>query len=430
MIYLGKNDLSMTRVTNDAAQHAPLESEQHAREVFDELREYVGFTDVDAAHLQRLAPLVEPYLPDVSRAFYEALLNHPGARAVLTEGAQQAQRLRGKLEDWLRSIFSGPYDAGYVQQRYQIGRVHVAIKLPQHYMFAAMEVIRQELKKAVASECAEACEAAQESLNKILALDLAVILESYQGNYAENVRQRERSVVQERLTQAEHLAQIGQLAASLAHEIKNPLAGISGAIQVIRDTLPTDAPHRPILGEVLRQINRLDQTVKDLLVYARPMPPRFNRCHLDRLIERVMTLLAREPEMQRVRFEHEIDPRPLPTIEADGNQIEQLAMNLILNAAHASPDDSLVSVRTKPNPKGVLLEIEDRGQGMDQETARHALDPFFTTKSKGTGLGLPICRRIAESHGGTLTIHTETNHGTTVSVQLPYRQDATEPSSA
>ena len=105
-------------------------------------------------------------------------------------------------------------------------------------------------------------------------LDLAVMLESYQESYAEQVRRSERSAVEEKLTRAEHLAEIGQLAASLAHEIKNPLAGISGAIQVFRDTMPHNNPHRPILTEILGQINRLDATVKDLLLYARPLPPK------------------------------------------------------------------------------------------------------------------------------------------------------------
>ena len=240
----------------------------------------------------------------------------------------------------------------------------------------------------------------------------------------EQVRANERNAVHARLTQTEHLARIGRLAASLAHEIKNPLAGISGAIQVIRDAMEPEAPHRPILAEILRQINRLDQTVKDLLVYGRPVPPRFGPCNLDRVIERLMTILKREPEMQRVRFEHQNDHRPLPAIEADENQIEQLLMNLVLNAANASEDGGLVTLKTKPTATGVQLVIEDHGHGMTEETARRALEPFFTTKSRGTGLGLPICRRIIEMHGGSLTIHSTIAEGTTVALQLALQQPA------
>jgi len=390
--------------------------------ILTELKRYVGFDAQDAAHLQELAHVVEKHLPAVVDRFYSEILRHPGTREVLKEGPQQVQRLRGSLQQWLRALFSGTYDTAYAEQRARIGRVHVRVRLPQHYMFAAMEIIRQELHRIIAD--AELPDASEKlaSLQKLLAIETALMLESYKDSFAERVRESERSAVQERLTQAEHLAQIGQLAASLAHEIKNPLAGISGAVQVIRDATEPDAPHRPILAEILRQINRLDQTVKDLLVYARPVAPRFDRCNLSRVAERLMTVLKREPAMQRVRFEHHTDHRPLPSIEADENQIEQLLMNLVLNAAHASENDGRVTLTTRPTSDGVQLEVEDHGHGMDESTCQRALEPFFTTKSRGTGLGLPICRRIAESHNGTLTIHSAVGEGTRVCVILPHLQ--------
>ncbi|MFQ5807748.1 MAG: protoglobin domain-containing protein, partial [Phycisphaerae bacterium] len=378
----------------------------------------------DAANLRSLAGQLEPNLPAIVDRFYREILRHPGARKVLTEGPAQVERLRGTLTTWLRSLFSGTYDAAYLQQRATIGRLHVRIGLPQRYVFAAMEVIRQELKRVILELDVPQADSKLESVQKLLALESASMGEAYQGAFVEQVRETERSAVQERLTQAEHLAQIGQLAASLAHEIKNPLAGISGAIQVIRDAMEANAPHRPILAEVLRQINRLDQTVKDLLVYARPVPPRFDRCNLGRVVERLMTVLKSEPAIQRVRFEHRSDHRPLPSIEADENQIEQLLMNLVLNAAHASEDGGLVTLTTQPTATGVQLEVEDHGHGMDEETCRRALEPFFTTKSRGTGLGLPICRRIVETHGGTLSIRSIVGKGTKVHVQLPHGQPA------
>jgi two-component system sensor histidine kinase HydH len=392
--------------------------------VFAELKRYIGFDAQDAAHLRTLARVVEKHLPAIVDRFHDEIQRHPGTREALNDGPQQVERLRGSLTAWLWSLFSGTYDAAYVQQRTRIGQVHVRVGLPQHYMFGALELIRQELHRVIRDADVAEADAKLESLDKLLALETATMLESYKDTFAERVRESERSAVQERLTQAEHLAKIGQLAASLAHEIKNPLAGISGAVQVIRDATEPDAPHRPILAEILRQINRLDQTVKDLLVYARPAPPRFDRCNLSRVVERLMTVLKREPAMQRVRFEHRTDHRPLPSIEADENKIEQLLMNLVLNAAHASENDGLVTLTTRLTSKGVQLEIEDRGHGMDEQTCQRALEPFFTTKSRGTGLGLPICRRIAESHSGTLTIHSAAGQGTRVCVLLPHLQPA------
>jgi len=256
------------------------------------------------------------------------------------------------------------------------------------------------------------------SLHKLLTLDIVQMIESYQRTYSEEVRQVEREIMQERLTEAEHLAQIGQLAASLAHEIKNPLAGISGAIQVIRDAMDRKDAHRPILDEVLRQVARLDGTVKDLLVYARPKPPRFRKCQLDTLLARALPILREQPEMQRVRFEH-VNSQPLPAIDADENQLEQLLTNLLLNAAHSSPDNGLVRLTTMAFPDGVRLTVEDRGHGMDEEVRRRALEPFFTRKARGTGLGLPICRKIVETHGGEISIQSEVGRGTVVQVDLP-----------
>lgn len=393
-----------------------------AEAIFAELKRYVGFDARDADNLRSLARLIEEHLPAVVDRFYPEILQQPGTRDVLTQGPEQVERLRDTLTNWLRTLFGGTYDTAYLQQRLQIGAAHVRIGLPQHYVFAAMDVIRQELKRAILQLDIPDPDSKIDSVQKLLAIESALMAESYRDAFVEWVRASERSAVQEQLTQAEHLAQIGQLAASLAHEIKNPLAGISGAIQVIRDAMEPDAPHRPILAEVLRQINRLDQTVKDLLVYARPLPPRFDRCNLSRVIERLATVFRREPAMQRVRFEHRDDHRPLPSIEADENQIEQLLMNLVLNAADASEDDGLVTLKTTPIPMGVQLEVEDHGHGMDEETCQRALEPFFTTKSKGTGLGLPICRRIVEAHGGTLSIHSVVGRETTVRVRLPLRQ--------
>ena len=386
------------------------------------MRRYLAFDARDEARLRTLAGPLDAHIDPIVDRFYERLLADPGTRAVFTGGQQQVERLRKKLSDWLRSLFTGPYDAAYIRQRVEIGRTHVRVGLPQRFVFAAMEVLRQELRQAVRSAGVRQAAAKVRALEKLLAIETALLVESYQGTFVEQVRASERSAVQERLTQAEHLARIGQLAASLAHEIKNPLAGISGAIQVIRDARPPDDPHRPILAEILWQINRLDRTVKDLLVYARPLPPRFEACQLNRVVERLMSMLQRQPALQRVRLEQRTDHRPLPAIEADESQLEQLLTNLVLNAADASDDGGLVTVTTRPTAGGVRLEVHDYGHGMDEETCRRALEPFFTTKSRGTGLGLPICQRIVDAHHGTLSIRSIVGKETVVLVELPLRQ--------
>ena len=384
---------------------------------FKDMKNYIAFGTRDAANLRALAPHVRPHLPAIVARFFREVQRHPRTRGVLRGGPEQVQRLEKALTEWLESLFCGEYDAEYCRQHAQIGRVHARVGLPQHFMFTAMEVVWQELSQAVRQADLPDADAKLRALHKLLTLETGIMLESYWESRAAEIRQFERNAVRERLTQAEQLAQIGHLAASLAHEIKNPLAGISGAIQVIRDGMDLEDQWRPILEEVLRQTNRLDGTVKDLLVYARPKPPRFQRCKLNHLIERVLTVLRREPDLQRVRVDY-INSQQLP-LYGDEAQIEQLVMNLLHNAAHASPDGGLVRVLTTSNSDGLRLVVEDQGQGMDQETCQRAFEPFFTTKARGTGLGLPICRKIVDAHGGTISIRSAVGQGATVTVRLP-----------
>ncbi len=393
---------------------------------FEEMKQYLGFGEADAANLAALADLVVPQLPRVVARFYQEVNAHPETRAVLSGGPAQAEALRRKLSEWLRGLFSGRYDAEYCRERAQVGRTHVRVGLPQHYMFAAMEVIWQELRAIIAGLPGCDQEAKLAALHKLLTIETGLMLESYRESYTAQVRQVERDAMWARLREAEQLAQIGQLAASLAHEIKNPLAGISGAIQVIRANLKQTDPHWPVLGEVLRQINRLDRSVKDLLVFARPKPPQYQWCDLPRAIERVLDLLRKEPEFERIRFEYSL-PRDLPPIAADEHQLEQLLMNLLLNAAQASAPGGLVRLSVAARDGGVRIVVQDRGCGMSADVLRRTFEPFFTTKARGTGLGLPICRKIVEAHGGKIAIASEPGAGTEVAVDLlqhPPRADA------
>ncbi len=391
----------------------------------DDLARYVGLTEADSALLRDRLPDLEPFLPRVVDRFYAEILRHAGARRILAGGEAQLARLRAHLYQWLHSLLSGPMDAAYLQQRFTIGQVHVRVGLPQQYMVAAMHVVRHEFDLILTEAGLDETEPLRQAIQKVLSIDLATMLESYKNSYAERVRELERSAIEDRFSRVEQLALIGQLAASLAHEIKNPLAGISGAIQVIRDDLPVEHGHRPILEEILRQIGRLDGTIKDLLNYARPQPARFKLCRLHDIITRVATLLRREPAVSRVRAEY-ADCSAIAPLYADEHQIEQLLINLLLNAAHASRPGSPVIVRASADEHELHLIVEDHGHGMDEDTRRQAFKAFFTTKARGTGLGLPICQRIADAHGGTISLHSEPGTGTTVEVKLPRRRPPEE----
>lgn len=308
-----------------------------SQSAFDEIRLSIGFSEQDAANVRFLAYYTAPGIPEIAHRLREQLLKDEEARALFARGERDVSRLDGLLSTWLRELFEVRYDEAYWDRRRRIGDANARIGLPQHHVFAAMELTWEDLERRIHGLGIPDARDKLRSLHKLLMLELAVMLESYTESYSEQVRRTERRAVEEKLTRAEHLAEIGQLAASLAHEIKNPLAGISGAIQIIRGAMTPNDAHHSVLSEILGQINRLDATVKDLLQYARPTPPKATEVTLDKVVERVLTVLREEPALQRVK----IQCNPVRTdtvVNADDAQIEQLLINLILNAAHASAD--------------------------------------------------------------------------------------------
>lgn len=387
-------------------------------ESLDELKAFIGLSRADAANVRALAASAKPLIPAVIRRFYEMILRTPDARMVLRGGGEQLGRLQQTLIDWLTEVFEGRYDATYFEARLRIGVVHVQVGLSQKFMPLAMEVIWQELVLGLRAKPIDGLDEKLASLHKVLTLDLTVMLESYKDSYSKQVRELEHRAVEAKLSRAEHLAEIGQLAASLAHEIKNPLAGISGAIQVIGDSLGSDSPYRAVVGNILGQISRMDATVKDLLLYARPTPPSPRICHPEELVARILRMLNEEPALRTVSVEF-IRSDKLATIYADEGQIEQLLVNLILNAAHASEDAGVIRVEATRLGDRTVLTVKDNGSGMPSEVKRRALEPFYTTKAKGTGLGLAICRRISESNNGTIKLESQPGKGTSVTVTLP-----------
>ncbi|HNQ24907.1 MAG TPA: protoglobin domain-containing protein [Phycisphaerae bacterium] len=399
-----------------------------AEPVFEEMKSYIGFDRADGDNLRSLAPFVEPFFTPVVDCFYRELLRHPKTRAVFTGGDAQIARQRRFLREWLHGLFAGRYDDAYFRERLAIGKAHLNVGLQQQYMITGMELLWRELERRLRATALPEVNAKLVSLHKLLMLELGIMLHSYQESYAERVREMERSAVEEKLTRAEHLAQIGQLAASLAHEIKNPLAGISGAIQIIREAMPEEDPHRAIIAEILGQIRRLDEAVKDLLVYARPNPPKLRPVDLNDVVRAVLTVLREEPELHRVHVVRDGAPGAVP-VEADRSQLEQLVINLLINAAQASPDGGIVRVTVSGDAQYGQLRVEDAGEGMSSDVLERAFEPFFTTKAKGTGLGLAICRRIVETHGGGIELQSRPGEGTTAVVTLPLTR-ATAPVAA
>ena len=218
---------------------------------------------------------------------------------------------------------------------------------------------------------------------------------------------------------AAQLATVGELAASLAHEIKNPLAGIKGAVQVLLDQAGPMDPHREIFEAILQQTDRLGHTLRELLDFARPMPPRFEAAGLNEIVERVAGLVGKDPAAGRAAIIKDL-AGDLPPVRLDEAQIGQVLINIILNAVQVMPAGGQVTVRTRrEDPGHVAVEVADTGPGIPPDVLPRIFKPFFTTKHKGSGLGLAICDRIVRDHGGSIEVANGEGRGATFCVRLP-----------
>lgn len=222
--------------------------------------------------------------------------------------------------------------------------------------------------------------------------------------------------MQEQLEENRRLAELGELGASMAHEIRNPLAGISGALQVLRDGLgPTDE-RRAIIEETLAQIMRVENTVRRLLDYSKPWHPSKQAGDIRAFVKKCCEDLARRSLPDGCVCEVE-DGKPLGAL-FDPELLEQVLENAICNAVQAMPGGGRIRVTFSEAAREVSVRVSDEGPGLAEEALPKVFDPFFTTKARGAGLGLSVCRRIIEAHGGHIKM-ANTGNGAEVVFSLP-----------
>src|SRR4051794_22874419 len=364
---------------------------------FESLKQYVGFTESSSAALRELYPLAQPSFVRIVDDFYATIEAHPGARAAITGGPAQIERLKQTLIQWLDVMLLGPHDETYYQLRARIGRVHVRIELPQGFMFTAMNRIRVRLLDVLRQRLVgdrAALQEASTALHQILDLELAIMLETY----------REDLVVKNR--SAERLATIGQFAAGIGHELRNPLGVIESSLFLLRQHLGQEVASLPQVAKHLDRIGgevlRANKTIQDLLDLARNRPPRRLPTGLRQLVESA-TANALLPSMVRVTVAAVPDDL---AIHVDPDQIQQVLVNLFMNAAQAMPEGGRIEVAAEalPSTAAASIRVHDDGPGIPAEVRHRIFEALFTTKAKGSGLGLALCRRIVEAHGGTIQL--------------------------
>ena len=226
----------------------------------------------------------------------------------------------------------------------------------------------------------------------------------------------------QQLERADRLASIGEMAAGIAHEIKNPLAGISAAVAIIKDDLIAADPRYEILEEVLQQVQRLDKTVNDLLFFGKPTVPELSCIDINEVITKTFKFASQHRGLLNIEKRLELAP-DLPTVYADSKQMQQVFLNIILNAFQAMANGGTLTITTCLSPRQdrtfVRIDVADTGSGIPPQILEKIFTPFFTTKAQGTGLGLPICCKLVDLHNGEIKVASDDRNGTVFTIELP-----------
>jgi len=380
----------------------------------DELKRYVGFGEEDERLLRELHDAASAgEVVAIADHFYDVLQQHESARAVITDGAAQIARLKGTLVEWLVSGLTGPHDEAYYERRSRIGRRHVAIGLPQQYMFTAMNVMRRDLHQLVEAHLTAERAAARDAVDRLLDMELAIMLRHYQ------LEAEERLVRRERMSQAEKLTAVRTLSAGLAHEVRNPLNAAKLQLELLERRLRRSEGDQRLLdaAELVRQeIGRLSKLLDEFLAFARPADLAPTPTDLMALARHVVELERPGAEVHRVTLTLRGADGPTEAT-VDGPKIHQVLQNLLRNAIEASPPGGVVDVLIEPIDGGVALRVRDQGAGIPPEVLARIYEPFFSTKESGTGMGMAIVHSLVSLHGGE--IHVRANGGTEFSVHLP-----------
>ncbi|MBI5509067.1 MAG: HAMP domain-containing protein [Deltaproteobacteria bacterium] len=232
-----------------------------------------------------------------------------------------------------------------------------------------------------------------------------------------DAKHRIEEIYHRNLVAADRLASVGELASGLAHEIKNPLAGISGALQIIAGDYADDPERREIVIEIQQQLVRLERTTQELLGFAKPKPPQLKPTQLTTIVERVLSLVGRYRAAAQVEIETHLESTA--TILGDPGQLEQVLLNLCLNGVQAIDGAGRLTVSTRDTAGWLELTVADTGSGILPEHRDRVFAPFFTTKTTGTGLGLSNSARIITEHHGEISFECPPQGGTSFTIRLP-----------
>ena len=226
---------------------------------------------------------------------------------------------------------------------------------------------------------------------------------------------------QTQMSRAEHFATLGELAAGLAHEIRNPLAGIAGVLDIVSRDLPPTSVAREVIDDAKQEAVQINRILTELLDTARPKAPQFRVTDIVGTAEHAVQFARQQAVTKRIHIEFEVKD-VLPPLEHDPNQINQVLLNLLLNAIQSMDKPGTIRVTLEPEDDAVRIVVADEGKGISPEHLPSLFRPFFTTKGHGTGLGLSLARRMVEAHGGTINVESKLGEGAQFTILLPVRR--------
>jgi len=389
---------------------SPLDSPMPYQKIFQlyqELQSYVGWTDDDAERVRAIAELVEPDIAPLIDDFYEEIDQHPEARKVITGGADQVARLKETLRAWLRDLVAGRYDREYVGRRFRVGLRHVEIGLSQVYTNAALSRLRRGLLAALERRWQREPKdllATRVSLNMLLDLDLAIIEDAYQTEFS--LRQQ----------RSDRLAAIGQVAGGVAHELRNPLNVVKTSVYYLMNAKqPNPEKTRQHLDRIERQVGLADSVITALSDFARLPVPEMSPIPVEASLREVVELTGLPGGIQ-VTFDF---PTSLPAVLGDARQLKIVFSNLVRNARDAMPQGGALAISGRSQRADVEITVADSGVGIRREDLERIMEPLYSTKARGIGLGLAITRSILDKHGGRLQVASEPGKGSRFTVRLP-----------
>lgn len=381
--------------------------------MFQELKEFLRWGDGDEAVLRGLHAILSPDFARITDVFYQRVLEHQGARAALMGGESQVGRLKITLASWMGRLLSGPWDEEYFELRCRIGRVHVLIALPQHYMVGAMNVVRQEFARILFREFASRpmeLGEAQTSVSKVLDLDLAIMLHAY----------REDLLMQQ--SRLERLSTFGQFVGAISHELRNPLGVIESSLYIIKNRAGDNeriVRHAHRIGEQLTIANSIITGLLDVSRDRRDRPLVHENVQLRALFQGALSSLT-VPAGVKVSAEGLDD---LTELKGDPTQLHQVLRNLLANALQAVGNSGAIAVRAQAISGKLEVAVADSGPGVEPVIRNRLFEPLISARTGGIGLGLSLAKRLVERHGGTIS-YAPQGPGARFVISLPIGQPA------